>query len=258
MAKQEPISLLEFQSRFRDKEACREHLFNLRWPEGFCCPKCGNKTAYLIKTRHLYECTACSYQVSVTAGTVMHKTRTSLVAWFWAIYLIAHDKRGSSSLLLKKTLGVSYQTAWAISHKIRKAMANRDSQYKLAGLIKMDDAYFGGISEGGDKSGRGTEKMPVMVAVSVEENDHPCYVKMEVVESLNQKATDEFVHKHVAPGSKVTTDGLNIYSELNKVGYQHERIIINKNKKQGLETFKWVHTIVSNAKAGMRRYFPWT
>jgi hypothetical protein len=72
----------------------------------------------------------------------MHKTRTSLVAWFWAIYLIAHDKRGSSSLLLKKTLGVSYQTAWAISHKIRKAMVDRDSQYKLAGLIKMDDAYY--------------------------------------------------------------------------------------------------------------------
>jgi hypothetical protein len=81
---------------------------------------------------------------------------------------------------------------------------------------------------------------------------------MEVVESLNQKTTDEFVHKHVAPGSKVTTDGLALYAELNKVGYQHERIIINKNKKQGLETFKWVHTIVSNAKAGMRRYFPWT
>ncbi|HAG10459.1 MAG TPA: IS1595 family transposase [Desulfotomaculum sp.] len=249
MAKQEPISLLEFQSRFRDEEACREHLFSLRWPEGFYCPRCGNKTAYLIKTRHLYECTSCSYQVSVTAGTVMHKTRTSLVAWFWAIYLIAHDKRGSSSLSLKKSLGVSYQTAWAISHKIRKAMTDRDSQYKLAGLVKMDDAYFGGAGEGGDKSGRGTEKTPVIVAVSVEKNDHPCHVKMEVVESLNRKAADEFVHKHVTPGSKVTTDGLNIYAELDKVGYQHERIIINKNKKQGLETFKWIHTIISNAKA---------
>jgi len=85
--------------------------------------------------------------------------------------------------------------------------------------------------------------------LKVEENDHPCYVKMEVVESLNQEATDEFVHKHVALGSKVTTDGLNIYTELNKVGYHHERIIISKNKKQGLETFKWVYTIVSNAKA---------
>jgi hypothetical protein len=56
--------------------------------------------------------------------------------------------------------------------------------------------------------------MPVMVAVSVEKNDQPCYVKMEVVESLNRRAADEFVHKYVAPGSKVTTDGLNIYSEL--------------------------------------------
>jgi len=192
MAKQEPISLLEFQARFGSEDACREHLFQLRWPEGFRCPRCGSKQTYVIKTRHLYQCMACKHQVSVTAGTVMHKTRTPLVAWFWAIYLIAHDKRGNSALSLKKALGVSYKTAWTMAHKIRKAMADRDAQYKLAGLVKIDDAYIGGPSEGGDKAGRGTEKTPVIVAISSEESGQPGFVKMEVVESLDRETVDIF------------------------------------------------------------------
>jgi len=100
----------------------------------------------------------------LTAGTVMHKTGMCLLVWFWAIYLIAHDKRGYSSLSLSKEIGVSCQTAWTMSHKIRSAVADRDADYKLAGLVKIDDAYFGGLSEGSDKSGRGSGKVPVIVS----------------------------------------------------------------------------------------------
>ena len=249
MAKQEPISLLEFQARFGNEDACRDHLFQLRWPEGFHCPICGNDRAYVIKTRHLYQCMACKHQVSVTAGTVMHKTRTPYTAWFWAIYLIAHDKRGSSALSLKKALRVSYKTAWTMAHKIRKAMVDRDSQYKLAGLVKIDDAYFGGSSEGGDKAGRGTEKTPVIVAISSEENGQPGFVKMEVVESLDRETVDKFVSRHITPASSIESDGLKIYNGLGQLGYQHEQVIISNDREQGLETFKWLHTIISNAKA---------
>jgi len=212
MAAQAPISLLELQAHFKDEQACREHLFRVRWPNGFCCPKCGNSTYYFVKGRDLYQCKECSHQASLTAGTVMHKTRTSLVKWFWAIYFIANDKRGCSSLSIQKAIGVCYETAWSMSHKIRSAMADRDAEYKLAGLVKVDDAYFGGASEGSSNSGRGTEKTPVIVAVSVDENDHPLYVKMEVVESLNQDGARDFAVKYVVPDSKIITDGLNIYT----------------------------------------------
>jgi len=249
MASQEPLSLLEFQARFKDEQACRDHLFNIRWPHGYSCPKCGCRSAYYIRTRDLYECKDCSYQVSLTAGTVMHKTRTSLLAWFWAIYLIAHDKRGCSSLSLSKEIGVSYQTAWTMSHKIRSAMADRDADYKLAGLVKIDDAYFGGPSEGSDKSGRGTEKVPVIVAVSVDDNDNPVYAKMEVVETIDERTAKSFALKHVATGSKITTDGLKIYTVVAKAGYEHERVIVSENKEEALETLKWVHIVISNAKA---------
>ena len=160
---------------------------------------------------------ACKHQVSVTAGTVMHKTRTPLVAWFWAIYLIAHDKRGSSALSLKKALEVSYKTAWTMAHKIRKAMADRNGQHKLAGLVKIDDAYIGSPSEGSDKSGRGTEKTPV--AISSEESSQPDFVKMEVVESLDRETVDKLVSKHVTPASKIESDGLKIYNGLGQLGY---------------------------------------
>ena len=249
MASQQPLSLLEFQARFNNEQACRDHFFRIRWPHGYCCPKCGHKSAYFISTRNLYQCKECSYQVSLTAGTVMHKTRTPLLAWFWAIYLIAHDKRGCSALSLKKAIGVSYQTAWSMSHKIKTAMGDRDANYQLAGLVRIDDAYFGGPSDGADKSGRGTDQTPVIVAVSVDENNHPIYAKMEVVEDLDRETAKSFVLKHVAPGSTITTDGLNIYTVVTESGFGHERVIVSKDKERALETLKWVHTVISNAKA---------
>ncbi|MBS4023646.1 MAG: transposase, partial [Dethiobacter sp.] len=79
MAEQQAINWLEFQQRFSSEEDCRNHLYKIRWPDGFRCPMCNHKRAYKITKRNLFECAECGYQVSVTAGTVMHKTRTPLV-----------------------------------------------------------------------------------------------------------------------------------------------------------------------------------
>ncbi|MBF0344300.1 MAG: transposase [Nitrospirae bacterium] len=94
----EEIDLIDFQKKYSTEEACQKRLFELRWPSGFVCPKC-NHTEYInLLKRELYECKKCGYQASVTAGTVMYKTRTPLVKRFWAIYLISTDKRGISAL----------------------------------------------------------------------------------------------------------------------------------------------------------------
>ena len=79
---QTPLSLMQFQKKFGTEKACQKHLFRLRWPEGFRCPRCQHGEAYVHRTRHLYHCKACGYQVSLTAGTVFHKTRTPLHKWF--------------------------------------------------------------------------------------------------------------------------------------------------------------------------------
>ena len=82
MAKQEIISFMQFKTMFNNEDACREHLYRLRWPNGYCCPKCGSTSHYEITTRNLFECTVCHYQASLTAGTVMEKTHMPLEKWF--------------------------------------------------------------------------------------------------------------------------------------------------------------------------------
>ena len=92
-----PISLRQFQLQFATEEACQKYLAACRWPEGFKCPRCGNARAYALTTGRRWQCTACRHQVSLTSGTVLHNTKTSLTVWFWAAYLMTTDKRGLSA-----------------------------------------------------------------------------------------------------------------------------------------------------------------
>ena len=100
----EEMSLLEFQQAFGSEEACLKYLFEKRWPEEFQCPHCGHGEYYFLKKRRLYQCRACGYQASVTAGTIFHKTRTPLRYWFWMIFLMSRKKAGVSMLALQKML----------------------------------------------------------------------------------------------------------------------------------------------------------
>ncbi|MEX1031338.1 MAG: IS1595 family transposase [Paenibacillaceae bacterium] len=167
MAKQESMNLIQFQQRFASEEDCHDYLFNMKWPEGFICAKCNHTACFITTTRKLklYECKECRYQATVTVGTVMERARVDLNKWFWAIYLIAQDKRGISGVMLSEQLGISYRSAWLMQHKIRKAMGERDAAYMLAGIVELDDAFFGAPSEGG-KRGRGTDKTKVLVGLS--------------------------------------------------------------------------------------------
>ena len=144
MSDQQPPSLIQFQRKFASEEACHFHLFTMKWAKGFHCTKCQHDQYYETKTRklNLYERRQCGYQATVIVGTVMEKTRVDLTKWFLALYLVAHDKRGTSAVMLSQELEISYKTAWLMLHKIRKAMIERDSQYKLAGIVELDDAFF--------------------------------------------------------------------------------------------------------------------
>ena len=170
---QKTLSLLQFQKKFGTEKACQKQLFRLRWPGGFQCPRCGHGEAYFHRKRHLYQCKSCGYQASLTAGTVFHKTRTSLTKWFWLIWLMGRQKSGISMLSMQRMLEIkTYKTVWTMGHKIRKALADRDANYKLAGLIEMDDTYFGAPKPG--KRGRGAAgKAKVVVAVETPREKSP-------------------------------------------------------------------------------------
>ena len=141
MAHAESITFEEFRTRFSTEDICRAELFRLRFPNGFVCPKCGCTEYYPVRGRNTFQCRACRRQTSVTAGTVMHRTHLPLTAWFWAIYLCATDKRGISAVQLSRTLNICYESAWYLLHRIRCAMAQRDENYALSGIVEMDDGY---------------------------------------------------------------------------------------------------------------------
>lgn len=244
MVQRAAISLFEFHQRFPTQKECFEHLFNLRWPGGFICPRCNSQKYGFHSNRFLYQCKDCRYQVSLTAGSIMHKTRTPLMVWFWTIFLVACDKRGHSALSISKELKISYWVAWTLLQKIRRAMAEQDRRYGLKGIVELDDAYFGGTEEVA-KRGRGTTQSKVLVAVSTDvEKKHAGFVKMKVTQKLDKQTVNKFVEENIEPGSKIQTDDLAIYNSLTDLGVKHEQYPIVSGEKP----LPWVHTIISNAK----------
>ena len=176
----------------------------------------------------------------------MDGTRTPLLKWFVAMYLMGSDKGGCSALRLKRELGIAYDTAWTMSHKIRKAMGERDGLYLLEGTVEMDEAFLGSPDEGG-KRGRGSGKTPVVVGLSLGEKGEPVYCKAQVLESVNGEAIKAFAKQAVQPGSTILTDGLNIYRPLGESGYARRPKKTDPEKES--ENIKWLHIIVSNMKA---------
>ena len=246
MARQAAISFMTFKNFFVDEETCREHLFRLRWPNGYCCPKCGSISHYVIATRNLYECVGCHYQASLTTGTVMERTHLSLEKWFWGIYFVSNDKRGCSATQISKELAITYKSAWYMLHRIRKAMKDRDSQYLLNGLIELDDSFFGAATRDG-KRGRGTEKAKVIVGLSINEKGQPQFLKMEVVDNMRGETIVDFARAHIAEGSTISSDAYRSYNKLQNEGFQHEAKFFNP--KEDSEHLKWLHTIIGNAKS---------
>jgi transposase-like protein len=162
-----PKTLREFQAKFGSEEACQQYLASCRWPEGFVCLRCGNRRAYELARQRHWQCAACGRQVSLTAKTILHNTKTPLTAWFWAAYLMTTDKRGVSALILQRQLGLQrYETAWMMLHKFRRAMVNL-ARDPLRGEVEVDETWVGGTQAGlrGSRQLKGRKAALVLVAV---------------------------------------------------------------------------------------------
>ena len=165
-----PKTLREFQSEFATEDACQQYLAACRWPDGFVCTRCGSPRAYALMKFKRWQCTGCRQQVSLTAGTILHNTKTPLTVWFWAAYLMTTDttdKRGISALLLQRQLALGrYETAWMMLHKFRRAMINL-AREPLRGEVEVDETWVGGMQAGlrGSRQLKGRKAALVLVAV---------------------------------------------------------------------------------------------
>ncbi len=235
-----PRTILEFEQRFATEDACREYLVQLRWPDGFCCPRCENKEVWMMK-RGQYWCRQCNYQASVTAGTIFQDSRKSLRLWFRAIWYVVSQKNGVSALGLQRVLGIgSYRTAWTWLHKLRCAMV-RPGRDRLSGTIEVDETYIGGKKSG--KRGRGAAGK-ALVLVAVEDQDNRIgRIRLRRVIDGSANSLITAVKDSVETGSLVRTDGWNSYEPLPSAGYEHT--VIRKETDIGDNLLPLVNRVVS-------------
>ncbi len=242
------LSFFEFQEQFGTEKACLNYLIHQRWPDGFVCPRCGGTKASFLKTRDAFQCSACRYQASVTAGTLFHKHHLPLRTLFLAVYLFATNKRGISALELQRKCGIhTYRTAWLLLHKLRKGM-DSSGHFPLQGAVEVDETFIGPKRHG--KTGRGAEGK-TLVAVAVETQGKTMgRAYLEPIPNARKEALGQFVKDHVEPGSTLKTDGLASYKHLQKE-YNHRPISL-KDPEKTTECLPKVHLVITNAKAWMR------
>jgi len=194
---------LDFQKRFATEDACLEYLIASRWLDGFVCSRCESTDAWWKSSRRLFECKACHHQASVTAGTVMHRSRMPLGLWFWAAYLVTTHTPGLSALQFARQLDLHYETAFQLLHKLRAAMV-REGREPLRGTVEVDEAYIGGARSG--KGGRGAYGK-VLVAGAVEVRGQKMgRIRLSVIGGASADQLVGFIKAMVEEGSTVITD----------------------------------------------------
>jgi hypothetical protein len=253
---QKGLSDAEFEALYGTEERCRAALFAWRWPEGFVCPRCGGGRYCVIKQRSLYQCNACRAQTSLISGTIFASTKRELTIWFRAMHLIPQTKQGISRLELSRRLGVSYDTAWKIHHKLAQVMMERDAGKPLEGRVEMDDAYLGGERSGG-KRGRGSPgKLPIVAAVETTGDGKPVRLKIRRVKRFDKSRIKTIARRIFKPGTKVITDGLGCFRGLADAGCIHEAIVTGSGRKAARHpAFKWVNTVLGNVKSALSSTF---
>jgi transposase len=149
---------MEFMREFPDDEACLNHLWRSRYsPDGehAYCPKCGTARRfrrYATKpVTQAWTCTSCTHKISPTAGTIFHKSSTSLHLWFYAMWIITSTRCGVSAKQLERELGVTYKTAWRMFNLIRNRLMNQDYQGPLSGPVEADETWVGGNMRESDR-----------------------------------------------------------------------------------------------------------
>ena len=251
-----PTDLNAFLDRFGSEDQCRDHLFALKWPDGFRC-RCGAECCYRLKSRLAYDCAACGARQALLAGTIFEQTKSPLRYWFRAIYFFLASKGGLSALELKRHMGFkSDQTAWTWLHKLRRAMAVTGTP--LEGPVEVDETFIGGPEPG--KRGRGAGGK-TLVAGAVEVRHVPltapdrealrgaalakaqalaarlaadpmvrrrclARARLGIVDAASAEALGDFIDAAVAADAAISTDGWKAYLKGSR-GRPHNRIVVS-------------------------------
>ena len=243
MVEDYPKTLLEFEDRFRTEEDCRAYLVQLRWPTGFCCPRCRHDQAWATG-RGVLKCRACRMQTSVITGTIFQDSHLPLRVWFRVIWWITNQKSGLSALGLQRAVGLgSYETAWTCLHKVRWAMV-RPSREPLSGEVEVDEIYVGGVEPGKGKRHLGQTKTLVAAAAEVRGRGIG-RIRLRRIAEASAQSLEAFVQEAVAPGSVIITDGWSAYPGLERLGYVHRPRVVRTSGQAASTLLPRVHRVAA-------------
>lgn len=229
-----PVTIIELCNTFSNDDLCRELLERLRWPNKPECPRCFGPVVRLVNSLKVLYCKDCDYQFTVTANSIFHDSHLPLIKWFTAVYLLCESRKGMSANQIKRTLGISYKTAWYLCHRIRAAMATAEKSM-LYGTVEMDETYVGGVQRGHqNKPGYGLSTKQIVIGIrqrggetrffharDAKSGTLAQYIKDNVSEDVDVIVTDEFnaypgamkatghadKHKTIKHKAKVYVDG---------------------------------------------------
>jgi len=194
-------------------------------------------------------CRSCAHQGSVTAGTIFDKTRTPLRVWLAAAWYVTNQKLGVSALGLMRVLGLgSYETAWTMLHRFRRAMV-RPERELLKGEVEVDETYLA-ISDR-DKplssEGRKSKTSKILVAIAVEIHQPKGFgrIRLRRIDNDSDTCVMPFVKESIEPGARVRTDGSAAYRSLSKIGFEHNRQVMLGAESPAHITMPGVHRVAS-------------
>ena len=252
-----------FTAHFDSEESCRNHFKEERDKVGVVCKRCGHTEHYWIKSKWSYECKQCRSRTSLRSSTIMQSSNLSFLIWYKTMFLLSTTKKGFSSKEIQRQLGLKrYEPVWAMVHKLRKAMGNRDDRYTLEGMIEMDEGYFtieaSEHNHKTQKAGRGSKtktNVMVMAESTVLEDietgkvDRQCrYFKAKVLDDYKTEGIDETLKKSISDEQTIVfTDKSSSY--VNIADYVEIHLNEKSNEQTTKETLKWVHITISNAKS---------
>lgn len=263
--------LLEFIEYYPTEASCKAAFKSEREQAGITCKKCSNTSHYWLTSIEKWQCKVCRYRTSLRKGTVMESSKLSFHTWFKAMHLMTATKKGISALEMQKQLKHKrYEPVWAMMHKLRSVMGQRDNRYQLTGNFELDEGFFEKVildkekreevKEKGLKRGKGSERQAkILVMIESEkvvdhdtkkhDKDKACgYLKMEVIEDLTAKTIEEEVKKHASDQASIETDHATSYNGLKNLVNSHQVHNTSDPDVDVNKVLPWVHTAISNAK----------
>lgn len=258
------MNIFSFTANFGTEEDCRKHFKQQRDIQGIKCSKCECKEHYWKQDKWSYECKNCKYRTSLRKGTIMESSKLSFLVWYKTMFLMSVTKKGFSAKEIQKQLGLKrYEPVWAMVHKLRKAMGNRDAGYTLEGMIEFDEAYFTVESRAIEQEqgirGKGAvgkqnvammaESTPLEDVETGKKEKQVRFFKAKVLDGHNGEEINEVVKELIDNQSIVFTDKSTSYVDIAEFVELH--IVEKSSKETTEETLKWVHIAISNAKRNL-------